>query len=69
MEKKEYKEILGIMSQLKDVPNNKLIDYMNELTTDFELIKSKIISLTLDLDNVELLYNNILKEYQNRNNR
>lgn len=69
MEKKEYKEILGVMSQLKDVPNSKLIDYMNELTTDFEIIKSKIISLTLDLDNVEILYNNILKEYQNRNNK
>jgi len=67
MKKEEYDKILEQLQNLKNLPNNKLIDWMDKLSTDFEIKKAQIINLTLELDNVELLYNNILKEYQNRN--
>jgi len=67
MEKKELDIIKQQLVNLKNLPNSKLLDFMERLSTDFEEKKSQIINLTLELDNVELLYNNILKEYQNRN--
>jgi len=67
MENKELNIIKQELVNLKNLPNNKLLSLMDKLSTDFEEKKSQIISLTLELDNVELLYNNILKEYQNRN--
>ena len=39
---------------------------MDKLTNDFEMTKTNILNLTLYLDKVEELYNNILKEYQSR---
>jgi hypothetical protein len=39
---------------------------MDKLSTDFETIKQSIIQQTIYLDEVELLYNNILKEFQSR---
>lgn len=69
MIKEEYDKILEQLPNLKNLPNNKLIDWMDKLSTDFETKKAQIINLTLELDNVELLYNNILKEFQNRNKK
>jgi len=69
MEKNEYDIIFGQLSNIKNIPNGKLVDWMDRLSTDFEAKKGQIINLTLELDNVELLYNSILKEYQNRNNK
>ena len=69
MEKNEYDIIFGQLSNIKNIPNRKLVDWMDKLSTDFEAKKGQIINLTLELDNVELLYNSILKEYQNRNNK
>lgn len=69
MTKKDYDIIKEQIPNLKNLPNNKLIDWMDKLNFDFEEKKSQIINLTLDLDNVELLYNSILKEYQTRANR
>ena len=68
MEKKELDIIKQQLVNLKNLPNSKLLDYMDKLSSDFEEKKAQIINLTLELDNVELVYNNILKEYQNRNN-
>ena len=67
MENKELNIIKQELVNLKNLPNNKLLSLMDKLSADFEEKKSQIITLTLELDNVELLYNNILKEYQNRN--
>jgi cyclophilin family peptidyl-prolyl cis-trans isomerase len=53
---------------LKNLPNNVLIENMDLLTTDFELTKNNIINLTLYLDKVEEMYNKMLGEYQNRGN-
>lgn len=69
MEKNEYDIIFEQLSNIKNIPNGKLVDWMDKLSTDFEAKKGQIINLTLELDNVELLYNSILKEYQNRNNK
>ena len=68
MKKEEFDEILKDLGDIKNVPNNKLIDDMDKLTTDFELTKNNIINLTVYLDNVEELYNKILEEYQSRTN-
>lgn len=67
MEKKELDIIKQELVNLKNLPNNKLVDFMDRLSASFEEKKSQIIKLTLELDNVELVYNNVLKEYQNRN--
>jgi hypothetical protein len=39
---------------------------MDKLTTDFEITKNNIISLTIYLDKVEELYNKSLDEFQSR---
>jgi hypothetical protein len=69
MTKKDYDIIKEQIPNLKNLPNNKLIDWMDKLNGDFEEKKALIINLTLDLDNVELLYNSILKEYQTRTSK
>lgn len=69
MTKKDYDIIKEQIPNLKNLPNNKLVDFMDKLNVDFEEKKAQIINLTLDLDNVELLYNSILKEYQTRTNK
>jgi hypothetical protein len=69
MTKKDYDIIKEQIPNLKNLPNNKLIDWMDKLNVDFEEKKGLIINLTLDLDNVELLYNSILKEYQTRTSK
>lgn len=69
MERQDYDKILQQIPDLKNIPNNKLVEWLDKLNSDFEIKKSEIIKLTLELDNVELLYNNILKEYQNRNKK
>ena len=68
MKKEEFDEILKDLGDIKNIPNSKLIDSMDKLTTDFELTKNNIINLTVYLDSVEELYNKILEEYQLRNN-
>lgn len=68
MKKEEFEEILKDLGDIKNVPNSKLIDNMDKLTTDFELTKNNIINLTVYLDSVEELYNKILEEYQSRTN-
>jgi hypothetical protein len=66
MLKEELKNIIAQQSDLKNLPNSELIKSMDLLTTDFESTKQNIINLTYYLDNIEELYNLILKEYQSR---
>jgi len=64
-----YEELTKIsdkQTQLKDLPNNDLVEMMDALSNEFELTKENIIKMTYYIDNIELLYNNVLKEYQNR---
>lgn len=66
MKKEEFENIIKEQSNLKNLPNQKLVEFMDLLTSDFEGTKQNIINSTLYLDKVEELYNNTLKVYQER---
>ena len=68
MTTEEFDTIIKEQSELKNLPNSRLIEMMDKLSTDFDLTKNNIIYLTHYLDNVEELYNKTLDEYQLRNN-
>jgi len=66
MEKEKLDKIIAEQKNLKDLPNQKLIEFMDLLSTEFDETKKILINQTIYLDNLEILYNNVLKEYQNR---
>lgn len=66
MTKLELETIVSQLPNLKNLPNNVLINFMDLLTTDFEDTKKKILESTYHLDSVEEYYNIIIKEYENR---
>ena len=68
MKDEKFKEILDSQLSLKDLPNTKLVEFMDLLSSDFESTKDSIIKSTLYLDKVEELYDRVLKVYQERNN-
>jgi len=68
MKNEQFQEILNKVTNLKDLPNTKLVEFMDLLSSDFETTKETIIKSTLYLDKVEEIYNKILKTYQDRNN-
>jgi len=67
MKDEKFKEILDSQSSLKDLPNTKLVEYLDLLSSDFDSTKESIIKSTFYLDSVEELYNKTLKEYEQRN--
>ena len=68
MKKEEFENIINEQKNLKTLPNNRLVEFMDLLSSDFESTKQTIINTTLYLDKLEELYNNVLKSYQERNN-
>ena len=66
MTKEEFNKIIEEQKDLKNLPNNNLIMMMDILSLEFEEVKKNIISMTYHLDKIEELYDNSLKEYQNR---
>ena len=68
MKDEKFKEIINKISNLKDLPNTKLVEYLDLLSSDFEVTKESIIKSTFYLDKVEEMYNRVLKIYQERNN-
>ncbi len=68
MKDEKFKEILDVQTNLQDQPNTKLVEYLDLLSSDFEVTKESINKSTIYLDTVEELYNRILKVYQDRNN-
>jgi len=68
MKNEEFQNILEEQKNLKDLHNTKLVEFMDLLSSDFELTKQSIITSTIYLDKVEELYNNVLNVYQDRNN-
>jgi hypothetical protein len=68
MTKLEFESILSQLTNLKNLPNNVLVSFMDKITTDFESTKQKVIEQTYHIDKLEETYNIILKEYQNRGN-
>jgi hypothetical protein len=69
MKDEKFKEILDSQSNLKDLPNTKLVEYLDLLSSDFDSTKESVIKSTLYLDSVEELYNRVLKVYQDRNGK
>jgi hypothetical protein len=69
MKDEKFKEILDSQPKLKDLPNTKLVEYLDLLSLDFDSTKESIIKSTLYLDSVEELYNRVLKVYQDRNGK
>lgn len=67
MKKEELEKIVVEQPNLKNLPNTELVNFMDLLSSDFELTKDNIIKSTLYLDKIEELYNNVLKVYQDRN--
>ena len=39
MKDEKFKEILDTQTNLKDLPNSKLVEYLDLLSTDFEITK------------------------------
>lgn len=68
MKKEEFENIINEQPNLKNLPNDKLIEMMDLLTKDFESTKETIINSTRYLDKLEELYNHTLKIYQDRTN-
>ena len=68
MTKEQLDEIVKEQQNLKNLPNAMLVKYMDLLSDDFEITKKNVIAGTIYLDKVELLYNNILKIYNERGN-
>ena len=68
MTKEQFDSILLEQKNIKNIPNSKLIEYMDVVTEDFETTKSNLIRMSYYLDKLEELYNSMLKEYQSRNN-
>ena len=67
MTQEEFKVLMEVAKDVKNVPNNRLEQTMDQLTTEFETTKQNILGLSFYLDKIEELYNKILKEYQERN--
>ena len=61
MKDEKFKEILDCQLSLKDLPNTKLVEYLDLLSSDFDFTKESIIKSTLYLDSIEELYNRVLK--------
>jgi hypothetical protein len=68
MKDEQFKEILESQQNLKDLPNTKLVEFMDLLSADFDFTKDSIIKSTIYLDKIEELYNKVLKIYQERSN-
>ena len=67
MIKEDFENIINEQSNLKNLPNTTLSNFMDLLSNDFEVTKDNIIKQTIYLDKLEDVYNNILKIYQERN--
>ena len=62
------KVISEIVKESKNIPNAKLEETMDKLTSEFETSKNAIIGMSFYLDKLEELYNTLLKEYKERTN-
>jgi len=61
----KYKETI---SDFENKSNKDLVEVLDYLNAEFDKTRNGIINLTYYLDNIELTYNKILKEYQKRQN-
>ena len=67
MSKKDNAEkVLKIVKDYKSQSNKDLVFAMDFIREDFDKTKETLIKLTHHLDKLELTYDTILKEYENR---
>lgn len=66
--KLSFEEMNEIVSDMKNRGNSDLTKVMDFLSDDFEETKNLIIELTVHLDNIETLYDKVLKEHTARTN-
>ena len=66
MKKEESEKVNKILKEHRQVSNKDLMFAMDFLKEDFDLTKETLIKLTHHLDKLEISYNLLLKEYQNR---
>jgi hypothetical protein len=66
--KLSFEEMNEIVSDMKNRGNFDLTKVMDFLSEDFEETKNLIIELTVHLDNIETLYDKVLKEHTARTN-
>jgi hypothetical protein len=66
MKEEQFFEITDNQKKLQELPNSELIKILELLSEEFDITKERIINSTYYLDNIEMMYNNTLKEYQNR---
>lgn len=67
MEKKKFESLLREEKNIKSLSNSQLVEFMDELSSEFEFLKMDIVDKTYLLDNIEVLYNKFLAEYESRN--
>lgn len=65
-DKINYEQVTEIISDIQNRSNKDLVQVMDYLGEDFEETKNLIVELTKHLDNIENLYNSVLKEYKKR---
>ena len=53
MKNEEFQNIVAEQKNLKDLPNTKLVEFMDLLSSDFETTKQSIINSTIYLDKIE----------------
>ena len=63
---KERDKINNIVNNLIDSSNNEIIYALDFLNVDFEQTKDAIVRMTKHLDTVEVVYDKLLKELENR---
>lgn len=66
MKREILEEITKNQTELKNLPNSKLVEMLDFLSQEFDDTKEHLINMTYYLDNIELMYNNILKEHESR---
>jgi hypothetical protein len=62
----DSKKVSEIIKDYKSSSNKDLMFALDFLQKDFNFTKERIIELTNHLDKLEVLYNKVLSEYQNR---
>lgn len=67
--KEESEKVIKIIKDYKSSSNKDLTHAMDFIRADFNFTKESIIKLTEHLDKLELTYNTIHKEYENRVNK
>jgi hypothetical protein len=66
VKQEQTEKVINIIQDYKSSSNKDLILVMDFIQQDFKLTKESLVNLTHHLDKLEITYNLILKEYENR---